>query len=202
MKKSIILIICVLINIIAIAQKRKVEKLPKIKIPNLKVAYLGNSHPGIKIGAEFNFRNKNITNKKNKVSSKKSFLTANITTYEHYTFKNNVMLSVEWLRRKTFQNGFFVDGAIGVGFSKGINKEPKTYKKSDDGTTKVIKPKTNYTVVALSGGVGYDLTKKLIIPLKIYAKGGLHSILYHQFPYFMVTAEVGIIAPLTIFKKK
>jgi hypothetical protein len=201
MKKSIILIICVLINIIAIAQKRKVEKLPKIKTTNLKIAYLGNSHPGVKVGTEFNFRNKKITTKKNNVSTKQSFLTTNFIAYDHYTFKRNIMLSVEWLKRKTYHKGFFIDGSIGVGLSKGINKESKTYKKADDGTTKVIKPKTTYFVIGLSGGIGYDLTKKIIIPLKVYAKGGLYSILYDQFPYFMVTAEVGVIMPLSIFKK-
>jgi hypothetical protein len=206
MKKSILVIIYLFISIVAFSQKRKAEKIPRLKTPNIKVAYLGNSHPGIKLGAEFNFRNKQITakrkNGKTYVSTKQSFLTANFIAYEHYTFKNNIMFNIEWLKRKTFQNSLFVDGSIGLGLSKGINKEPKTYKQQDDGSLKIIKSDNRYLVVSLSGGGGYDLFKKTGKPIKVYAKGGLYSILYHQFPYFMVTAEVGVVAPLSIFRRK
>jgi hypothetical protein len=206
MKKTSILLLCFLLNLAAIAQKRKVEKIANLKIPNLKIAYAGNSHPGVKLGAEFMFKNKQITARRKGdklfVSAKQNYLTVSITAYEHYAFKNNLMLSVEWLKRKTFQNGLFAEGAIGIGLSKGINKEPKTFKQGDDGSLKTLKPATAYFPVLLSGGGGYDFSKKAGNPFRVYVKGGVNTIFYHRFLYTIITAEVGVVTSLSFFKRK
>ncbi len=190
----------------AFSQKRKKEKLPAVKTPNIKLAYIGNSNPGVKLGAEFMFKNKQLTITRKsstpRIRKSENFVTANLHLYQHYTFSNNLMLSAEWLKRKTFANGIFIDGSLGVGLSRGINKGPVTYKRDADGSLSKVKPTVNYLTVIPSIGAGYDLSKKTGKSFMLYAKGGMQAIYYHKFPYFMITAEVGVITSLSAFKRK
>jgi hypothetical protein len=206
MKQIILILLFFSCYAAAFSQKRKKEKLPAVKIPNIKLAYTGNSNPGVKLGAEFMFKNKQITinNKSSTPQIRKSenFVTANLQLFQHHTFDNNIMFYAEWLKRKTYANGFFIDGSLGVGISRGINKEPVTYKRNADGKLSKVKPTVNYLAVIPSIGAGYDLSKKNGKPFMLYAKGGMQAMYYHRFGYFMITAEVGVITPLSFFKRK
>jgi hypothetical protein len=188
------------------AQKRKKEKLPAVKTPNIKLAYIGNSNPGVKLGAEFMFKNKQLTITRKsstpRIRKSENFVTANLQLFQHHTFDNNIMFYAEWLKRKTFANGIFIDGSLGVGLSRGINKGPVTYKRDADGSLSKVKPTVNYLTVIPSIGAGYDLSKKTGKPFLLYAKSGMQAIYYHKFPYFMITAEVGVITSLSVFKRK
>jgi hypothetical protein len=206
MKRIILILLFFSCCTAAISQKRKKEKLPAVKTQNIKLAYIGNSNPGVKLGAEFMFKNKQITitgkSSIPRIRKSENFFTANLHLYQHYTFGNNIMLTAEWLKRKTYANRLFIDGSIGVGFSRGINRQPVTYKRDADGGLSKVKPAVNYIVVNPSIGAGYDLSKKTGKPFLLYAKGGMQASYYHLFGYFMITAEVGVITPLSIFKRK
>lgn len=207
MKKIILLATVFLLTFcIAFSQKRVVEKM-KPGSPNLKIAYLGRfTRNGIKAGAEFMVKNKKITiNKKSgKTISRlnENFVTANLSFYEHAAFNNNIMFHVEWLRRKTYASGLFVEAAAGVGVSKGLENRQKTYLKASDGSLKVIKPDNTYFALPLSVGLGYDFMKVKKIPFKVYAKVGLNVVYHHRFAYPNAVTEIGVITSLSAFKRK
>jgi hypothetical protein len=188
------------------AQKKTKEKIKPQKSLNLKMGFRGNpNNTGFLIGAEKMFTQKKVIRKHKSGSgcfrTKQNFATLNVNFNNHFTFGNNVMLTAEWLKRTNFNDKFFIEGAAGIGYGKGIYRGPKTYVKQDDGSLKIKKPDNNYFSVNLMYGGGYNLERKTNLPIKLYAKGGITGIYYHKFGYISIIGEVGIITNLSILKK-
>jgi hypothetical protein len=119
----------------------------------------------------------------------------------HFNFGNNIMFTVEWIKRTNFNDKLFIEGSIGIGLGKGLNQGSKTYIKGEDGSLKTKKPDVTYPSINFMYGGGYNLQKRFLLPLKVYAKSGLTGIYYHKFAYLSYIGEVGVIANLDILRK-
>jgi hypothetical protein len=186
-------------------RKTKVKTTPQ-KAINVKMAVKGNpENLGFLIGAEKMFKQKKITIKgksgQDCFRNKQSFVTLNTNINNHASLGNNILLSTEWIKRTTFNDKYFIEGTIGFGYGKGIANGSKTYVKLSDGSLKIKKPDTDYISLNFMYGGGYNFQKKFMLPIKIYAKGGLTGIYYHKFGYFSIIGEIGVITNLSLFKK-
>lgn len=206
MKKILLCILVCSVSTTSFAQRKTKEKIKPQKTLNVKMSFRGNpNNTGFLIGAEKMFKQKKVTIKGKSGNdcfrTKQNFATLNMNINNHFTFGNNIMFTVEWIKRTNFNDKFFIEGSLGVGLGKGFNQGPKTYVKGEDGNVKVKKPDNNYFSINLLYGGGYNLEKQLHLPLKVYAKGGITGIYYHQFPYLSYIGEVGVIVNLNILKK-
>jgi hypothetical protein len=206
MKKILLCIFVCSICITSFAQRKTKEKIKPQKPLNVKMSFRGNpNNTGFLIGSEKMFKQKKVTIKrksgKDCFRTKQNFATLNVNINNHYTFGNNAMFTLEWVKRTNFNDKFFIEGSVGVGVGKGFSQGPKTYVKQDDGSLKTKKPDNIYPSINFMYGGGYNLEKQLHLPLKLYTKGGITGIYYHKFGYISYIGEVGVIANLSILKK-
>jgi hypothetical protein len=197
----------------AMAQRRVVEKLSIKQLPNVKLAYtaitpapqLEKVYSGFKIGAEFIFMNRKVTiNRKSGLSKtklKEHFITLNFSGSGHPFFKKNVLYSIEWLHRTTYQNALFWDRSVGVGMSRWFNGQV-VYKRNTDGSLTEISPSNKYLTINLSSGIGYDFMPKKHLNLRAYLKTGLTISYWNAFPYANPMTEIGVITSLSALIKK
>ena len=203
--KYILITLQVLLCLTIHAQKRKTTlKIPKAPI-NIKLSFFGRSNrPGIKTGMEYMIINKVVTINKNNgkkiIRKKESFLTTNLSYYEHAAFDRNAMFTIDVLRRKTFTNGIFLQAAIGVGFSKMLEKYQPVYLRKTDGSLEKINIKRNLFIVPAAVGIGYDFSKKTNKPFKLFFNMGINSTIYGNWPYFDPRADIGIITSIKALK--
>ncbi len=206
MKKILLYILVTITSFASFAQSKTKEKIKPQKGINVKMSFRGNPNTiGFLIGAEKMFKQKKVTKKSKTdnecVRTKQNFATLNVNILNHPTFYNTVILTSEWIKRTNFNNKFFIEGTIGIGYGKSLYKGPKTYVKQDDGSLTIKKPDNKFLSINLMYGAGYNLEKKLNLPIKVYAKGGLAGIYYHKFGYFSILGEVGVILNLKELKK-
>jgi hypothetical protein len=207
MKKILLCIIVCSLSVTSYAQRKTKEKIKPQKTLNVKMSLRGNpNNIGFLIGAEKMFKQKRVTIKgksdKSCFRNKQNFVTLNANFNSHPTFRNNVMFSVEWIKRTTFKDKLFIEGSIGLGVGKGFSQGQKTYVKQPDGSVKTKKQDNTYPYINFMYGGGYNFEKKYFLPIKLYAKGGLSGIYYHKFPYLSYIGEVGVIANVDIFKRR
>jgi hypothetical protein len=206
MKKILLCILVCALSTTSFAQRKTKEKIKAQKTLNLKMAFRGNqNNTGFLIGAEKMFKQKKVTIKSKSGTdcfrTKQNFATLNMNINQHPTFRNNIVFTAEWIKRTNFNDKFFIEGSLGVGYGKGIYRGPKTYVKQDDGSLKTKKPDNDFLAINLMYGGGYNFQKRFYLPLKLYAKGGLAGIYHHKWPYFSIIGEVGVIANLNILRK-
>jgi hypothetical protein len=206
MKKILICMFVCSLYITSFAQRKTKEKIKPQKTLNVKMSFRGNpKNTGFLLGAEKMFKQKKVIIKGKSGSEcfriKQNFATLNMNINNHATFGNNIMFTAEWIKRTNFNDKFFIEGSIGLGFGKGIYRGPKTFVKQDDGSLKTKKSDVNYPSINFMYGGGYNFEKQLHLPLKVYAKGGITGIYYHKFPYLSIIGEVGIITNLDILRK-
>jgi hypothetical protein len=206
MKKILLCILVCSVSTTSFAQRKTKEKIKPQKKLNIKMSFRGNpNNAGFLIGAEKMFKQKKITIKGKSGNdcfrTKQNFATLNMNINSHATFRNNVMFTVEWIKRTNFNDKFFIEGSIGVGVGKGFNQGPKTFVKQEDGSLKTKKPDVTYPSINFMYGGGYNLQKRFLLPVKVYAKGGITGIYYHKFAYLSIIGEVGLIANLNILRK-
>jgi hypothetical protein len=206
MNKILLCMLVCSLHSTSFAQRKIKEKIKPQKILNAKMSFRGNpNNSGFLIGVEKMFKQKKVTIKSKTGNdcfrTKENFATLNINFNSHSTFRNNVMFTLEWVKRTNFNNKFFIEGSIGVGIGKGLNQGPKTFVKQDDGSLKTKKTDNIYPSINFMYGGGYNFQKRFYIPVRAYAKGGISGIYYHKFPYLSYIGEVGIIANLDILKK-
>ncbi len=206
MKKILLCILVCSVSTTSFAQRKTKEKIKSQKPLNIKMSFRGNpNNTGFLLGAEKMFKQKKVTIKcksgKESVRTKQNFATLNMNINHHATFRNNIMFTAEWIKRTNFNDKFFIEGSIGVGLGKGIYRGPKTFVKQDDGSLKTKKPDVTYPSINFMYGGGYNFQKRFLLPVKLYAKGGITGIYYHKFPYLSYIGEVGVIANLDILRK-
>jgi hypothetical protein len=160
----------------------------------IKVAYMGSLiYPGFKVGIERPSKVIQLE-KGSRTILKERYWTLNIGFYHHETFHTNLYLLAERQLRRQYANGLFFEFAPGVGYSRTF-LGGTTYQVSDNGT---VSTKTlagyNYLMLSLSGGVGYDFSKKTETPVKAYLKPSLFFLTpSNSFIYVRPTVELGII---------
>jgi hypothetical protein len=208
MKKVLLIMPFLFLQFMAFSQWRKVEKLPKEKTPNVKLAYWGNwglKYPGLLVGGEFNFKRRSVTIK-NFERTKENYFAVNFVIFDEADLKRGAGFSTNWLKRTTYQHsGFFTELNLGVGYVRDATIQPITYVKNPDGseTTKGIKK--DYFMLTLGLGAGYDFMPKMNLPIKAYVQTGvspftdLASLL---FQFETPKLEVGVVTSLSVFKKK
>jgi hypothetical protein len=207
MKVKILIIAFLCAHFVGFSQWRKAEKLEKDKAPNLKLSYLSRinfNNPGVNLGAEFMVQRKAVTIK-NFTRTKEKFITANLSIFDEPNLNSNIAFHLEWLKRTSYGNsGFFTEAAIGFGVGKGINYvAPPTYVKNADGSESIKKPQTNFIILPITLGLGYDFKPKTNMPIKVFARGGIYPIYYHVFVFNnFLKSEIGVITSLSIFKRK
>jgi hypothetical protein len=209
MKKLVFVVLLMLINWqLSLAQKSVTVRKDIDKSLNLKAAYMSNLiYPGFKLGVEFPIYAKEKTRTKGngatKVKLKERFIATNLSFYHHPTFHTNFVLSAEWQKRKTRQNGWFTEFAPGLGLSRTF-LAGETYKQNESGGfEKVNLAGHTYFMASVMGGVGYDFKVKKEKPVKAYLKYGLLILTpYNDFILPRPTVELGVIKALSTFKKK
>jgi hypothetical protein len=207
MKKIFLVIPFLLLQFMAFSQWRKVEKLPKEKMPNVKLAYWGNwglKYPGLLVGGEFNFKRRSVTIK-NFERTKENYFAVNFMVFDEADLQRGVGFSTTWLKRTTYQHsGIFTELNLGAGYVRDATIRPTTYLKNLDGSETTKGVGKNYVMVTLATGIGYDFMPKLNLPIKAYAQIGLAP-LYGSgalVQFESLKLEVGVVTSLSVFKKK
>jgi hypothetical protein len=206
MKKSLLIIPFLLFHFMAFSQWRKVERLSKDKTPNLKLSSWTNlnfQYPGVILGGEFMVRRKKVT-LKNFERTKEKYLAVNLYYFAEADLKRAAALNVSWLKRTFYkQSGIFSDFNVGGSFGRDATTRPITYVKNPDGTESVKTATKNFVMINLALGVGYDFMPQKDIPLKVFTQVGLAPIYDFNWPLQTVyKLEIGVITPLSVFKKK
>jgi hypothetical protein len=201
--KNLLIIVLLVFSFESFGQKRTVEKQERQHSPNLKLSYFGNwNYPGIKLGTEFMLKNSLIKPRKNRSPrEKQSFVTLNLALYDHFEFRTNIMFQTEYLFRKTYKSGIFVDYATGVGISQKLSKQVPTFLENTNVTASEVKPDNRFTALTFLGGLGYDFEKTKKKPFKIYARTGV-VLNIGGFLTAVPITEFGLSMPLYGFRKK
>jgi hypothetical protein len=207
MKKIFLIIPLLLLQFMAFSQWRKVEKLPKEKMPNVKLAYWGNwglKYPGLLVGGEFNFRRRSVTIKGFE-RTKENYFALNFLSFNEADLKRGIGFSTTWLKRTTYQHsGIFTELNLGVGYVRDATIRPTTYLKNPDGSETIKVPSKTYLMITAMVGAGYDFMPKMGIPIKVYVQSGVAPI--SDFGVLLQVnspkIEVGVVTSLSIFKKK
>jgi hypothetical protein len=207
MKKILLIIPFLLLHFIAFSQWRKVEKLPKDNIPNIKLAYWGaggTQYPGVIVGTEFVLRRRSVTIK-NFERTKENYLAVNFHAFNEADLKRGVGISTSWLKRTTYQHsGIFTTLNLGAGYVRDATIRPTTYLKNPDGSETTKASTKNYLMLMGAVGAGYDFMPKMEKPIKAYVQVGFApisdfgSLLNIEQPRL----EIGVITSLSAFKKK
>jgi hypothetical protein len=207
MKKSLLVIPFLLLHFMAFSQWRKVEKLPKDKTPNVKLAYWGNwdlNNPGVAIGGEFNFRRRSVTIKGFE-RTKENYFAVNFLLFNQADLKRGIGFSTSWLKRTTYQHsGIFTELNLGAGYVRDATIRPTTYLKNPDGSETTKSATKDYLVLTTMVGAGYDFMPKMNLPIKAYMQVGVAPIsdfgVLLQFDQPKI--EIGVVTSLSVFKKK
>jgi hypothetical protein len=207
MKKIFLIIPFLLLHFVVFSQWRKVEKLEKVKTPNVKLAYWGNwglKYPGIAVGCELMLKRKNVTIKKFERTKEKYFV-ANFLVFNEPDLVRGIGLSTTYLKRTTYQqSGFFTEFNIGLGYIRDATIRQSTFVKNPDGSETVIDPTKTLLLVTAMVGAGYDFMPKMGIPIKAYVQSGIAPItdLVVILQLLSPKLEIGVVTPLSFFKKK
>ncbi len=175
---------------------KRTERKSNEGVTNLKIAYFGAiKEPGFKIGLEFPMDiHQDTWLLKNGLTNYKirgKMLTANFSMYHHAAFHTNLMYSAEYLKRTTYKNGFFIDWAPGIGFSRTYYDAP-TYKRDAKGNIKKAKwAGDNYLLTTLAGGIGQELELGNL-QFRLYTRANLMLMApFHKTIYPRLGVEIG-----------
>jgi hypothetical protein len=149
---------------------------------SIKVAYMGSvTYPGFKVGIEIPTKVIPVEKQRSwgtKTILKERYWTLNVGFYHHPGFHDNLYFLAERQFRRQYNSGFFTEFSPGLGFSRTFLGY-------------------NYLMVSVAGSIGYDLSKQLDIPLKIYLKPSFFALApYNSTKYMRPTYEIGMAFPL------
>lgn len=167
----------------------------------IKAAYMGSViYPGFKVGIERPTKVIQLE-KGRKTILRERYWTLNFAFYHHQTFHSNLYLLAERQLRRQYGNGFFLESALGLGFSRTF-LSGATYQVENETISKKTLAGHNYAMFSFAGGLGYDFSKKRKVPLKAYFKPSLFFLApYNSFVYARPTVELGVIySPSNFFK--
>ncbi len=189
-------ILFVILATIGVLCQAKAQHAPELPQSGIKLSYMGSLiYPGFKVGIEKPYKVVQLEKKKGaKTVLKEKFWTLNLGFYHHPTFHDNLYLLGEWQMRRQKLSGWFFEMAPGIGYSRTF-LGGATYKVNPAGNvSKKQLAGYNYALLSLSGGIGYDFSKRINIPLKTFFKtSGLMMMPSNSFVYLRPTAELGVI---------
>jgi hypothetical protein len=191
---------------IGILNQAIAQRAPEIPQTGIKVSYLGSLiYPGFKLGIEKPYKVIQLEKKKKngvKTVLKEKYWTLNLGFYHHASFHDNLYLLGEWQLRRQKLSGWFFEMAPGIGYSRTF-LGGTTYKVSGNGNvTRKQLAGYHYALFSFSGGLGYDFSRKVHIPVKTFFKAS--SLLMtpsNSSVYVRPTAELGVIFSTQLFLK-
>jgi hypothetical protein len=121
--------------------------------------------------------------------------------YHHKTFHSNLYFLFERQLRRQYSRGFFLESALGLGYSRTF-LSGTTYKVENNVVSIKKWAGYNYAMISISGGLGFDFSKKSKRPLKTFIKPSLFVLTpYNSYLYLRPTIELGIIySPANLIK--
>lgn len=162
---------------------------------NIKGALVGSIfYPGVTFGLEKQIKGSLDKREKKGILHIKrieQYLTAETYWYHHPNFHDNYYLTLNWMKRKTRENGLFFDFTSGAGYSKTFLGSV-TYEVGDD----VVNIKNNagnsYFLLNISNSIGYDFKYRQLNSWKLYFRANLIVMLpYNSFIYPRPVWEIG-----------
>jgi hypothetical protein len=204
--KNIFLTTIILFTCFAVSAKRKKSERVKVdKLPAIKVAYLGRfAKPSMIFGAEIMLRKSQYSQSRFK-RTRETFATLNFVKGNDADLYNTAYVYAEFLKRTNYNSsGLFREFGVGFGMGRTINfDQPDTYIRNADGTETIKKPKTDFIMLTINVGVGYNFMPKFKLPMKVYVRSGLYPIYHNGWPYQLFPpVEIGVNTSLAIFKNK
>lgn len=160
---------------------------------------------GFAIGIEKPYKVTQVEKQKKwgvKTILKERYWAFNVGFYHQNTFHDNLYLLAEWQMRRQKSKGWFFEFAPGVGYSRTF-LDGTTYQVVDNGevTHKSISG-YNYALLSLTGGVGYDFSKKMDTPIKVFLKPNLSFFApYNSSLYMRPSMSLGIVYSAKNFLK-
>jgi hypothetical protein len=165
---------------------------------NLKLTYNSSLiYPGLSAGIEYEVLQSGIwaykKRNKDKFYGKGRFISGNINWYHHSEFHDNLYLTVEWVMRRTKENGFISEFIAGPGLSRTF-LGGTTYKVNDSGDISIEKlAGYYYGLVTIGAGFGFDLSVKEKLPISAIVRMNLIVMFpYNSTIYVRPLLEIGI----------
>lgn len=188
--------------------QQKVYKETK-KIPaNIRLGYWGGiGYPGLKTGIELPlsvvYKYKTKKSGRLKSVTKKRYLVSNFGWYHHKGFHDNLSLTIGYTYRRTSKSGFFLSYSPEIGYSRTF-LGGTTYQVDDTGQVSIKKGAGHhYATLMLSGGLGWKLSIKNIMPITIYSRLNLMLLFpYNSNIYLRPNIELGSSMTLAHFLKR
>lgn len=177
--------------------------LPKTAI---KAAYMGSIiYPGFSVTLERPYKVTEIHKtrfKKPLTLYKERYYGFSMSLYHHSDFHTNLLLQSEWIARRQYSKGFFMEGSWGLGLSRTFNAAA-TYEVDDNGNVnKVPIAGKFYGLTSFNVALGYHIGIKENKPLSLYLKpGAIVMFPYSSFVLPRPTLQLGVIYQLNNFWK-
>jgi len=194
----------------AFSQQKVYKKIKEIKkVPaNIRLGYWGGiGFPGLRMGIELPLSvvYKHKTKKSGKIKSvtKKRYLVSNFGWYHHKGFHDNLCLTVGYTYRRISKNGFFLSYSPEIGYSRTF-LGGTTYQVDNEGNVSIKKRAGyHYATLMLSGGLGWKLSIKNVMPVTVYSRLNLMLMFpYNSKIYLRPNFELGTSFTLAHFLKK
>lgn len=164
----------------------------------IKLGYWASiAEPGFSLGMERPYRyieSKRRRSGKDHIKYKERYLGAAFQMYHHRDFHSLLNIQVEWIQKRQFSGGLYLQRSAGIGLSRTFLAGP-TYEVDAQGNIKKKNGQGNYyACIQLAGGIGYNWAVKRNIPWNIYIKPGASVIFPYNY-YFLPkpTVELGVI---------
>jgi hypothetical protein len=193
MYKNLFLLFFIIIqSFSAIAQEN--EYTPSTRI---RSAYMGSIiYPGFKLGVERPYKVIQVNEvhpKRTKTIYKERLFSFNFGMYYHQTYHTNFLIQIEWVTRRQYSKGLFLQNNFGIGLSRTF-LDRATYKVSDDGRVSKVPMAGNfYGLLSMGGSIGYNFNIKNNKRFSVFLKPDLILMTpYNRFILPRVTIELGV----------
>jgi hypothetical protein len=190
-----------------ILMQQLVQAQNKLHFPKMgiKAAYLSSvTLPGFKIGVEVPsriIRTKKYLKTDGMATTRERSWNLNLGFYHHANFHDNLYLLAERQYRRQYKKGFFMDLALGLGYSRTFLGNATYAMNANGNIEKKSLAGYNYIMYSAGSSLGYDFSKTKKLPVKCFIKSSIFAITpYNSSNYIRPTYEVGIILPLNSIK--
>lgn len=191
-KNLFLLFFIIILSNTATAQEN--EYTPSTRI---RGAYMGSIiYPGFDLGVERPYKVTQVNTVQSagiKTIYKERYFSYNFRMYYHQTYHTNFLIQVEWVARRQYSKGLFLQKNFGIGLSRTFF-DGETYTVSDDGKVSRVPMAGNfYGLLNMGGSIGYNFEMKKNKQFSIFLKPDLILMMpYNRFILPRPTIELGV----------